>query len=169
LVLISCGEKFNLPIIWLSKLYLNFIFSLKLKHIIFLSKKVPNIRSKTALNIIAEHPKHLGILSCLKIISEYNFSKIFKKISLNEQVEFSKIPILAINGRLDLISTKNSLLRLEKKFNNFLPLLNRKKTVISSTNKIRNSNFNYQIYPWSGHNPMDTDIVSFIYDLHNFM
>jgi len=187
IVIISCGFGFNQLALSMTKfLYYQVVFRLGLRQIQAISSLTRNLRWKTILNICIENSERKGLVACEDILVSYNFENLYKKLSLDEQLKFSKIKILGINGQFDFLNLASSL----KKMQSFLleqnkilglkhdNLIEKKEiqTIISSTKvtetqKMRTdeTNFQYHIYRWKGHNPMDESPQRFLQDVINFL
>jgi pimeloyl-ACP methyl ester carboxylesterase len=168
IVLISCGNKFNTVSDYLYKnlLIKGLIMKLTPKQLKWLIKVSPNLKFKVLLDILAENPRRLGFCSGLALVQNFNFEREFSKISLNQQLAFMKIPILAITGNYDAFLRVNSVRRLGEILSIDNPVFKAKKTIIETGRQ--STNFTLKTYS-AGHHPMDADLVSFVYDVRQFL
>jgi pimeloyl-ACP methyl ester carboxylesterase len=169
IILVSCAFSFSKSAVrLLDILYNKFIFNIGIKGIQALFRTVRDIRLKTILSICLENPEKKGLKSCTKICYEYSFDRVYKLLSLDEQLKFSQIPILGIGGKRDRLVTPNSYLKLKKYLDNQDKFLSTKKILIEDTHKPELNNFSYTIYP-GGHEPMDNHRVRFVREVREFL
>jgi pimeloyl-ACP methyl ester carboxylesterase len=170
MVLVSTPNQFNLSLInFLDWFYKNLVFPRSEKFLKKLQKLVGSIRWKTALQIFIENPKRKGFDSCMKIVKSHNFEKEFRKLTLEDQLKLIKIPILAISGQRDFLASVSQVKKLGEVIQNYAGVAKSKKTIIDLNNTIPSSTFQYKMYKGVGHNTMDEDLVSFIYDFREFL
>ena len=129
---------------------------------------VSDIRLKTIFNICLENPERKGLLSCSKITKEYSFDKMYKLLSLDEQLKFSQIPVLGIGARNDRLVNYKSFKQLEDYMDEQDKFLSTKKILIEDGPKSEFNNFNYKMYP-GGHEPMDNYLLTFVNDVREFL
>jgi pimeloyl-ACP methyl ester carboxylesterase len=169
IVLVSCAFSFSKTAVrFLDMLYNKFIFNIGIKGTQTLFRTVRDIRLKTIFSICLENPDKKGLKSCTKICLDYSFDRVYKLLSLDEQLKFSQIPILGIGGRRDRLVPPNSFKKLEKYLDNQDKFLSTKKILIEDTHKPDLNNFSYVIYP-GGHEPMDNHRVRFVKDVREFL
>ncbi len=169
LILVSCGFNFNpISVAFLELFYEKIIFKFNLKRVIKLFDYVKNIRYKTILSICIDNPERKGLRSCKDIIKDYQFDKIYKKMSLDEQLLFNEIPVLGIGGQFDPLTPSGSLRKLRKYLDEQNKLLSLRKTVVGP-NKPGLTNFKYKIYSFAGHEPMDDKTKDFVSDVKDFL
>jgi pimeloyl-ACP methyl ester carboxylesterase len=169
LVLVSCAfnfDSFNINL--LDNLYNKIVFKLSIKRLQRLFSFVSDIRLKTIFNICLENPDRKGLKSCYKIANEYSFDKMYKLLSLDEQLKFTQIPILGIGGRNDKLVGVKSYKALENYLDEQDKFLSTKKILIEDKPKSEFNNFSYKIYP-GGHEPMDNYLVTFVNDVREFL
>ncbi len=170
IVLISTPNRFNSGLInSLNWFYKNLIFTRSEKTLKRIQKIVGSIRWKTALQIFIENPKRKGFNSCMKIVQAHNFEKEFRKLTLEDQLKLIKIPILAISGQTDLLATVSEVQKLGIVIESYADVAKSKKTIIDLNNTSATPTFHYKMYKGVGHNTMDEDLVSFIYDFREFL
>jgi pimeloyl-ACP methyl ester carboxylesterase len=131
LVLIGCGNNFNQIVRTYGKFTHRSLYKKDLRKLNALAPKITDIRKRLLVNIFAENPERKGFKSCLDIVDHHNASKWYKKLSLNEQIKLSELPILLVNGRFDLINTVFSARKFAKILQSRKTLIEPKKTVIS--------------------------------------
>ena len=170
LIIISCGTRFSK---WSIGLFFDiFIFKFLVKinrqWLSKIQKKKISLRHKILLDILLENSKHSGLKSGLKITKQYDFEKLFQQLSLNQQLDFLKIPVLAIQGRYDLFNSINSSIKLENLVDHKTPIFQTKKTILDNITPTNHSNFSLKIYK-TGHYPMDDDLVRFVLDTQEFL
>ena len=169
IVSISCGDKFNPVVMWFRNWMNKAIFSLDIKVIGRIPSYPISRREKVKFNIFAENPKRKGFLSSQKIAQNFNFLTLFDKLSLEGQLKFIKIPVLIIVGQFDILARPDSALRLQSILDPRSNLLKTKKTIIETKRSQLMEMVEVQIYPWSGHNPMDSNLLNFVQDTRDFI
>ena len=171
LVLISTPNQFNLiEINFLDWFYNNFVFKRSQKFLKWLQGIVVSVRWRTALQIFIENPKRRGFKSLLKIVKEYDFDKSFRKLTLDDQLKLLLVPILAISGSGDWLVSSAEVNKIGKSIQNYAEIARSKKTIINlENNNESEDNFHYKLYKGAGHNAMDDDLVSFVYDFREFL
>jgi hypothetical protein len=103
ITLINCAIQFS----GINNHFRNFHIKNLLKKKIFqlqsLISKSSNLEDKKLASILLENPEKKGFFSYLELMKNYNFNNLFNRLSINEQIEFTKIPILCLiikNGGL---------------------------------------------------------------------
>ncbi|MEM1312400.1 MAG: alpha/beta hydrolase [Patescibacteria group bacterium] len=169
IVLVSCAFDFDNIGINITSFFCNqLLFRVKPKYIQSFQHKTSNIRLKTLFSICLENPDRKALRSCTKICREYSFASIYKLLSLEEQLKFSKIPILGVGGYSDRLVSASSFKKLKKYLNKQDKLLSTKKTLIQEQQTTPLNNFIYKLYP-TGHHPMDDQRLWFIQDVRDFL
>jgi pimeloyl-ACP methyl ester carboxylesterase len=167
LVLVSTPARFN-------QLFLGVIFpmiqSLKFfdqKSILFFSKLMPFKRWRVALDLLRQNKRQLAFASIIKYLRNFDFNKLYSVSSLNQHLALSKIPILLVGGKYDIIAPAQSIRRLHKILVTDTAIMNTKKTIITGKTPLSDP-VKSKIYP-SGHNSLDTNIVEFCADVRTFL
>lgn len=195
IVSISSGFGFNHFALSLIKfLYYKIIFKLGLRQLQAILYLVRSLRLKTILNICIENPERKGLISSENLLFDYNFENLYKKMSLDEQLKFRQIKVLGINGQFDFLNLVSSMKKLQTflleqnkilnlKHTSVLPKTDIKlgtiivssgkktETLVSekSIEKTDSTNFQYKVYAWKGHNPMDESPQRFLDDTLDFL
>ena len=170
MILVSTPNRFNSKLInFLSWFHNNIIFTRSEKSLTRLKRIVSPIRWKTALQIFIENPKRKGFKSLLKIVQQHDFEKEFTKLSLDEQLKFMSVPILAICGQNDLMARPVEVSKIGKTIDNYSSIAKSKKTIIELNSNLKTSNFEYKVYQGAGHNTMDDDLTKFVYNFREFL
>lgn len=172
IILIGCGNHFNGSYLNLKLLTVKLADKLGLKNFTRISSVISSLSStkrKTEINLLLENPQKKSYLSLLNLMKTYNFEKEFKVQSLDNQLEFIKIPILCVNGDLDLINHPKSIEKFEKVLTSDKKLINRRKKSLVMHESEDYSNVYTRIYKICGHYPSEKSLVDFVYDFREFL
>lgn len=170
IVLISTPNQYNQKLVkLLNWFYHKIIFTKSLNFLRSLKNFVPSLRWKTALQIFIENPKRKGFKSLMDIVINFNFENIFKKLTFDEQLKIMKIPILAISGSSDNLCRPSEVRKIGEVLSSNAEMVKSKKTIIQVNSNKTESSFTYKLYKGAGHNTMDEDLVSFVYDFREFL
>ena len=170
LILISFGYQFNLPVVKLTDwFYRNIVLKFNTRQLGVISKLTINIRLKTIIDICSQNSERKGLFSCRDIILNYRLDKSFGLLSLDDQLKFSQIPILAIGGGFDFLVRPSSYKDMKKYLKKSSKYLVSKKTVLDNSEPKNLFNYKYNIYRFSGHEPMDSNINRFIKESREFL
>lgn len=169
LVLLGCGNNFSKIALFGRGFYLRALEKRKLDWLREHVKIARNIRLRVLLSIFAENPARKGFKSCLEIVKHHNFGTWYNQLSLNDQIKFSELPILLINGRFDSLSTIFSARTFKKVLQSRRNIIEPKKTVINAKNNPKNEKFILKIYPWAAHQPMEDNLQMFVADFKRFL
>ena len=105
----------------------------------------------------------------MDIVINFNFENIFKKLSFDEQLKLMKIPILAISGSSDYLCRPSEARKIGEVLSSNAEMAKSKKTIIQVNANKPISSFTNKVYKGVGHNTMDEDLVSFVYDFREFL
>jgi hypothetical protein len=125
-----------------------------------------NTYKKNFLGNLLEYPSGKGVASYIKIFEEYNFDKTFNRMSLDQQNQIYKTPIIAIVDKTHGLSNNSSIKKLQKIFDKSNNYINTKHTVIDS--KIK-KNFTITTHKFGNHSIINNSTAKEISDnLINF-
>ncbi len=169
LVLVGCGASFSSTALTLKKYYFDRLAKLSTNKLQDRFNKTKDLRHKNFLFLFSENSSRQAFYSGLKIMRNFDFGKKFEKLSLDEQKQLAKLPILSIRGSRDWLCRKSSVVRLQSELdpNKEIWLLGQQKSEISLSKQ--EPNFTSKTYKGAGGSPMDTDPVSFVYDVRQFL
>lgn len=167
LVLIGCGNHFNQWTLKILKYYYQRLTNLNLGSLRKKYQKAKKLRFKNFLYIFSENTSRKSLESGLEMLQNFNFSKSFQKLDLDEQLLTTKIPILIIKGQFDLLCSQKSVIKFQDTLDPTKEIWQQKKAYINLGK--RESSISVKIYPFSGANPMDKDPVSFAFDIRQFL
>jgi pimeloyl-ACP methyl ester carboxylesterase len=185
LVLIGLGAKFSRIGILLKTLEYKKLDSKKRYQLQQEIENSQNLRYKILLSHFLENPVRRSYKTGFKLIKKYNFKKIFKQLTISQQIELATLPILAIGGKLDRNTRFSSIQEIEniltskipKEFQEEEDKQSQKKTVINkdeasqeenSQSKIE-VNFKIVLYNQSDDSPMDKYPNEVADDLRKFL
>jgi pimeloyl-ACP methyl ester carboxylesterase len=172
IILIGCGNHFNGSYLNLKLLTVKTADKLGLKNFTKISSVISlfsGSKRKTEINLLLENPQKKSYLSLLNLMRTYNFEKEFKVQSLDNQLEFIKIPVLCVNGDMDLINRPRSIEKFEKVLTSDKKLINRRRNSLVMHEAEDCSNVYTRIYKVCGHYPSEKSLVDFVYDFREFL
>jgi pimeloyl-ACP methyl ester carboxylesterase len=167
LVLVGCGAYFNQFSLKIRDLYYHRLGKLDLSVLRKRYGKAKEPRKKNFLFIFAENTNRQALDSGLQLLKKFAFQKSFQTLTLDEQLQMTKLPILLIRGSKDWLCPQASVAKLQDALNPEKEIWQRKKSVIN-LGKLE-SNVIIKNYTKAGANPMDQDPVSFVYDVRQFL
>ncbi len=168
LVFIGCGNNFNSFFINLRKQYYNIVvYKKSLGQLKAKIQSAKNPRDKNFWFIFSENLSRKSIDSGLQILQEFNFSKVFKKLDLESQIQFTKLPVLLIRGQMDFYCTAKSASKLQQVLDPNKEIWRKNRSIVD-INKLE-SNVIIKTYKMSGPNPMDKDPVNLVIDIRDFL
>lgn len=186
--LISLGTRFSKIGMFLKNMEFKRLNSKKRHELQAEIEATENLRHKILVSHFLEKPNRKAYKSGLEIMKKYNFKKLFKKLSINQQIGLATLPILAIGGKLDRLTRYSSIQELEYILENDSPdeFPEEEKeekppqTIIISQpaksaeikkeedNKVK-TDFKIILYNNSDHSPMDKYFNEVAVDLKKFL
>ncbi len=89
------------------------------------------LEDRKLASIFLENPEQKGFGSYLKLMNDFDFDNQFHRLSINEQNEFTKVPILCIVSKKKAIVSKSQIISFGKLINPRINLKRKKYTFIS--------------------------------------
>jgi hypothetical protein len=131
IVSLNCGYRFSGINNYLRNLHIKNIIKKKVFQIQSLILKTKNIEDKKLLSILLENPERKGFLSYWEMMKGFNFRNSFNRLSISEQIEFAKIPILCLINKKKPLVQKSQIIELGKLINPNNNFVNNKHTFIT--------------------------------------
>jgi pimeloyl-ACP methyl ester carboxylesterase len=113
IVIIALGSRFSKFGLFLKQMEFNRLNSKKRHELQLEIETAENLRHRVLVSHFLDNPNRRSYQSGLRIMKKYNFKKLFKQLSIKEQIDLATLPILAIGGKLDRLTKYTSIQELE--------------------------------------------------------
>ena len=143
-ITLNCGIKFSGIRNHIRNFHIKIMSKKKIFQLQSLISKSPKLEDKKLASILLENPEQRGFGSYIKMMNEYNFETIFNRLSISNQIELAKIPILCIILKNKGLVSKNQITQLGKLIdpnNNFV----KNKHTFIAFDEENKKNFYYKI------------------------
>jgi hypothetical protein len=131
IVCLSCAFQFSGFRFYFKNININSILKKNRTQLQNLIVTTRNIEDKKLASILLENPERKGFLSYWKLTKGYNFRAFFNRLSIPDQIAFTKIPILCLITKHKSMVSKSQIIELGKLINPNNNFVNNKHSFIT--------------------------------------